>query len=624
VLVAACVIVPLLAVQNSILERVLFKAGQYAETYGQGHDAFVAEETYQQILRPYGSGRTDVLASGAMLGEMGTPNVRKTRSEFALVAVSDLRTWMAFRDTFELDGKSLQPQHNRLEIALGASPRDVPDIAPTATEAASKYNLGRVPRDVNVPTYVMSFLAPRRQASFMFRKTGEKRVDNVPVWVIEYTETGRPTVALSADGRPWPARGEVWVDPVTGRIVKTRIVYDVLDAYPDSQVHPGRYTDFPRSTIDVTYKRDARLNMWVPALMEESYTSRDEVVTCTLTYSNFRAVNSREVPFEVTDAAAASAVPIRLRADAKPARSAFESYFTLLDMYEKGNADLAAAGMAKLDRSALPDPAAVRTMALRDLRIAVVLHLEALLGGAPSETYASVLRVALSRLREADPDFARSATIVFVSVLTLDEYGPLADLLGGPRTTAHPEILLLRGSVAERPVAAELNLQSSARPDQSDFARAELGDAEWDYHAALEGDPHLVEARVRLGRVLLLGRKWTDARRELTRALAEATEPCLQYLANLFLGQAEEGERHFGAAMQAYRSAVARYPDALAASLGLAHALEMNGDATAAWTLARAIVARAEPRPDPWRMYPYGQYWQVDRRLGDLRNAVRK
>jgi hypothetical protein len=50
----------------------------------------------------------------------------------------------------------------------------------------------------------------------------------------------------------------------------------------------------------------------------------------------------------------------------------------------------------------------------------------------------------------------------------------------------------------------------------------------------------------------------------------------------------------------------------------------MNGDATAAWAQARAIVARAEPRPDPWRMYPYGQYWQVDRRLAELRNAVRK
>jgi hypothetical protein len=289
-LLAPCLSVPPTVAQAPSLESVLAKAAEYVAACNQAHSLLIAEESYQQLLRPYGSTTHDLLSSGAPLGEMGTPKLRKMRSEFALVAVPEAHGWAVFRDVFEVDGKTLRPEKNRLERAFAESADTAPGLARTFTDAALKYNLGRTQRDVNVPTFPLMFLMPEHQQGFAFTRKGEKRVDGATVWVIDYVETERPALSTMADGSPKPARGEMWVEPASGRVVKTHLVFDALDAYPDMKLHPERYADFPRVIIDVTYKRDAALDAWVPAQVEESYTRRDEMLTCKITYSKFRAL----------------------------------------------------------------------------------------------------------------------------------------------------------------------------------------------------------------------------------------------------------------------------------------------------------------------------------------------
>jgi hypothetical protein len=85
-LLAVIVLTPFLAAsllvaQTPSLGSVLAKAGEYVANYNQTYRLLVAEESYQQLLRPYGSTRNDLLASGAQLGEMGTPKLRKIRSD---------------------------------------------------------------------------------------------------------------------------------------------------------------------------------------------------------------------------------------------------------------------------------------------------------------------------------------------------------------------------------------------------------------------------------------------------------------------------------------------------------------------------------------------------------------
>jgi tetratricopeptide (TPR) repeat protein len=138
----------------------------------------------------------------------------------------------------------------------------------------------------------------------------------------------------------------------------------------------------------------------------------------------------------------------------------------------------------------------------------------------------------------------------------------------------------------------------------------------------------LVEARVRLGRIFQLERRLADARRELKQAGAESSVSFLAYLSALFLGQVEDQEGHYDAAIECYQAALRRYPDAQAASLGLGHALEMKGDLDGAWSVVRQSLgsgnASDEPAPDPWSVYQFAQYWQIEKRLEDLRKAVRQ
>ena len=278
--------------QGPSLEGVLAKAGEYVASYCRAYSVLVAEERYEQLLRPYGSSRTDMLAADAMLGQLGTPKLRRTRAEFALVAIPEAQAWLAFRDIFEVDGKALRDEKNRLDRAFIEGPDTALAAARALTDGALKLNLGRAMRDVNVPTFPLMILMPRQQPGFTFTKKGEKRVDNTTVWVIEFLETHRPPLAQTSDGSPKPARGEIWVEPTTGRVVKTHLVFDTLDAYPDMKLHPERYADFPRVTIDVTYRRDAALDTWLPVEMQEDYTRREEILTCKLTYSNFRRLDA--------------------------------------------------------------------------------------------------------------------------------------------------------------------------------------------------------------------------------------------------------------------------------------------------------------------------------------------
>jgi len=290
----AILLVPLLTLspiaQGPALDSVLAQAGEYVTNYNKTFRLLVAEESYEQIMRPYGNSRNDLLASGPPLGEMGTPKVRTMRSAFALVAFPDAHAWMAFRDVFEVDGKALRPEKNRLERAFTDTPQDALEMARAFTDETLKYNFGVTKRDVNVPTFPLMALMPLAQQGFAFTKKGEKRVNNAPAWVIEFNETQRPALARTADGTSKPARGELWVEPGSGRVVKTRLVFDTLDAYPDMRMRQEKYADFPRVTIDVTYRPDAALKAWLPVEMQESYMRREEVVTCKLTYAGFREV----------------------------------------------------------------------------------------------------------------------------------------------------------------------------------------------------------------------------------------------------------------------------------------------------------------------------------------------
>lgn len=166
---------------------------------------------------------------------------------------------------------------------------------------------------------------------------------------------------------------------------------------------------------------------------------------------------------------------------------------------------------------------------------------------------------------------------------------------------------------------------SSHGPYGQDAAKAERA-----FRRALTLDPALVEARVRLGRVLWFLDRRDEAARELAQAVREATAAgsgTAVYLASVFLGQVDEEQGNLDAAREAYEQGIRAYPGGQVARLALGRLLVATGHEADGWSMTEsALDPKAWERraPDPWRSYTLDGTWWFFGRLRDLRLQVRQ
>jgi hypothetical protein len=284
----AAALVPLVYFQSLTLDDVLSRGGSFVAALQRECAVVAADETSVQVYRLYGSTHRDLMATGAPLGEVSERKVRKARSALVLVADSSASTWSAYRDVIEVDGKPLQDTPKRLELLFSEPGGGATDDIAAIVKDAIRQNLGTMNRTVSAPTLALLPLLPAHQKRFTFKKKGDKNVEGTTVWVVTFAETAGPMLARTADGTPQPIRGELWIDPTTGGVRKTHVVFDALDAYPDMKQHPERYREFPRSTIDVTYQLQPSVNAWLPSEVTELHDRQSEVTNVTATYANYR------------------------------------------------------------------------------------------------------------------------------------------------------------------------------------------------------------------------------------------------------------------------------------------------------------------------------------------------
>lgn len=121
----------------------------------------------------------------------------------------------------------------------------------------------------------------------------------------------------------------------------------------------------------------------------------------------------------------------------------------------------------------------------------------------------------------------------------------------------------------------------------------------------LEQAPHMVEARVRLGRVMWQLDRRDEAVRELRQAMSEAAgrEPTWLYLAGLFLGQVHEELKQIDDAEQAYRSGLAAHPTGQVIPLRLGRMLVAIGREAEGWAIVSNAIAEPALSVDPWTTY---------------------
>lgn len=212
---------------------------------------------------------------------------RVLRSEFLLVQhPTEKRNWLAYRDVLEVDGKKLENHQQRLQ-QLFVSPtvenwRLVGEIA----SASQQYHLEGANVSVTNP-FVVVALTDRYYRPRMQFKLGKEDKDVGPnVWTMTFQEP-EAKEAVTVNGAQTLrnvepllqkdlARGTVWIEVGTGRILKT-------------QLRMGDGLGAPTSAT--TFRYDDKLGVAVPVEMKTTWTNGTgsrSAVSGTAKYTSFR------------------------------------------------------------------------------------------------------------------------------------------------------------------------------------------------------------------------------------------------------------------------------------------------------------------------------------------------
>ena len=248
------------------LSQLLARAGEQVRRFEQNFALVISDEDYEQ----HADGRYFV-----------GPLHRRTRSEMLFLWLPDEGVWLTVRNVMKVDGKDVVDSHNRLNDALGEPGGQRLTRLRRLVDESARFNVGRTFRNFNYPTLVLSFLDPALQPRFTFTLAGRERIRGTDTWKLNFAERTTPTV-IQGDGFDRVSRGAVWIADRDSVVVRTRL-----------DLRIPRVESSAWATVEVEYRRDARLDMWVPVQMHETYmemrgSSVFENIGGEATYSNFR------------------------------------------------------------------------------------------------------------------------------------------------------------------------------------------------------------------------------------------------------------------------------------------------------------------------------------------------
>jgi len=243
------------------LDVVLARVTEYLAGYIREFSNVVAEEVYLQHIN------------------LDRPNAkletRRLRSDLLIVQIGGGVGWIPFRDVFEVDGNPVRDREERLQRLFLTGTEDAYKQATRISNESARHNLGLIRRTVNVPTLALEYLLPTAIGRCNFERRGEENVQGVRAWKIDFEEWGSPTVIKTGEDslEDYPAGGSIWVEPLTGRIVKTRVRAANEEVSMESTVLFGR--------------NDA-MGIWTPVEMKEVYEQKTGKIGGDAKYLKFR------------------------------------------------------------------------------------------------------------------------------------------------------------------------------------------------------------------------------------------------------------------------------------------------------------------------------------------------
>jgi tetratricopeptide (TPR) repeat protein len=223
---------------------------------------------------------------------------------------------------------------------------------------------------------------------------------------------------------------------------------------------------------------------------------------------------------------------------------------------------------------------------------------------------------------DATPHLHHASMVLPDDALALFDQACYAEILGLPMLQA----LIPETDVGQRARGSSVPTWTTPRSEAAvriPPASATNAEAERLFRRALAIDPTLVEARVRLARLLDWRGRHDEATSELNTALAQNPRGAVRFFAHLFGGRAAQSSGRIEEASVHYRDALELFPDAQSALLASSQIALLGSNVNAALESLRHLDARtADFQADPWWAYHLGAGRDADELLKALWAAV--
>ena len=135
---------------------------------------------------------------------------RRTSSDFMLIEVGG--QWTALREVNVVNGSKVNNGTSPLETAFDDSPASNTKRLNSMKADSTKYNIGDVLRESNLPTFALQVLRKDQVSHFSFDKAGNEKIDGIPVWRVRFREIAGPTLVSAKGGENLYSTGTLWIN----------------------------------------------------------------------------------------------------------------------------------------------------------------------------------------------------------------------------------------------------------------------------------------------------------------------------------------------------------------------------------------------------------------------------
>jgi hypothetical protein len=263
-LMAAALAMCELQAQSPSLDVVLERLGAYLREYEANAMQLAADEQYEQWIKRRPGYGGDVVAK------------RQLKATFFLVRLPDGQAWVGLRDVISVNGRRVAaPERPIAQLLTEGTPDAIKEGMRISNDNA-KYNIGSVFRTVNVPLQALGLLHPRNHSRFKFRLAGRDRLDGREAVIVRFDEFVIPSLVSDGFDGSVLSHGQAWIEASTGTVLRTELGFT------------GPALMLERMLIRVEYRRDNRVQIFVPVELEETYVLDIEVLHARANYRNYR------------------------------------------------------------------------------------------------------------------------------------------------------------------------------------------------------------------------------------------------------------------------------------------------------------------------------------------------